>query len=156
MRGLAPSESVLVVVTDGRVTVSTLGLCVRPLPKPICCVTRVRGEAALYDSAPAKVPRLVSPACKGSVGSHVARCHFLLDHCDMVTGRGWDGAVAQVIEQLSTAAVWYHSCGSRCRSVGSLGAIHKGRSAPKTYGATIVLSTPYRCWRGTASGGDWT
>jgi hypothetical protein len=56
-------ERTLVLVTDIRFEVITLFWRLCQLPNPICCVTRWRLDAALYEPAPPRPPgRLVAPA----------------------------------------------------------------------------------------------
>jgi hypothetical protein len=104
-------ERTLVLVTDSRVAVITLWWRVCQLPNPICCVTRVRLDAALYEPAPPRTPRQTGrPRLKGQRLPTLA--HVLHDAAtsgSTVTVRGWDGKPERVVEITAATAVWYHS-----------------------------------------------
>jgi DDE superfamily endonuclease len=104
-------ERTLVLVTDSRVAVITLWWRVCQLPNPICCVTRVRLDAALYEPAPPRTPRQTGrPRLKGQRLPTLAHVlHDAATYGSTVTVRGWDGKPERVVEITAATAVWYHS-----------------------------------------------
>jgi DDE superfamily endonuclease len=104
-------ERALVIVTDSRFAVMTLLWQLRQVPNPICCITRLRLDAALYAPAPPRKPRQTGrPRLKGKRLPTLA--HVLANPTtgwQTVTVRGWYGEVERVVELVSATAVWYHS-----------------------------------------------
>jgi hypothetical protein len=104
-------ERTLVLVTDSSFAVITLLWRVRQLSNPICCITRLRLDAALYEPAPPRTPRQTGhPRLKGK--RLPALAHVLRDattRWSTVTVRGWYGEPERVVEITSATAVWYHS-----------------------------------------------
>jgi hypothetical protein len=103
-------ERALVVVADGSYAVILLLERLQRLPNPICMITRLRLDAALYKPAP---PR--KPGKKGRSRLKGARLPTL-EQIEQdpkttwrkVTIRDWYGEKRQV-EIVSRTAVWYHS-----------------------------------------------
>jgi hypothetical protein len=104
-------ERALVLVTDSSVAVITLLWRVCQLPNPICCVTRLRLDAALYEPAPPRTPRQTGrPRLKGQRLPTLANVlHDAATYWNTVTVRGWYGKPERVVEITSATAVWYHS-----------------------------------------------
>lgn len=104
-------ERTLVVVTDSSFAVITLLWRVRQLPNPICCITRLRLDAALYEPAPPRKPRQTGrPRLKGKRLPTLAHVLHDAPTCwTTVTVRGWYGEVERAVEITSATAVWYHS-----------------------------------------------
>jgi hypothetical protein len=104
-------ERTLVLVTDSSFAVITLLWRLRQLPNPICCVTRLRLDAALYEPAAPRPPRQTGrPRLKGQRLPTLA--HVLHDTTTgwrTVTVRGWYGEPERVVEITSATVVWYHS-----------------------------------------------
>jgi DDE superfamily endonuclease len=104
-------ERALVIVTDSSFAVITLLWQLRQVPNPICCITRLRLDAALYAPAPPRKPRQTGrPRLKGKRLPTLA--HVLANPTtgwQTVTVRGWYGEVERVVELVSATAVWYHS-----------------------------------------------
>jgi DDE superfamily endonuclease len=104
-------ERALVVVTDSSFAVITLLWRVRQLPNPICCIARLRLDAALYEPAPPRKPRQTGrPRLKGERLPTLASMLREATACwPTVTVHGWYGEVERVVELVSATAVWYHS-----------------------------------------------
>jgi DDE superfamily endonuclease len=104
-------ERPLVLVTDSSFAVITLLWRVCQLPNPLCCVTRLRLDAALYEPAPPRTPRQTGrPRLKGQRLPTLAQVLREATICwSTVTGRGWYGEPERVVEITSATAVWYHS-----------------------------------------------
>jgi DDE superfamily endonuclease len=104
-------ERALVVVTDSSFAVITLLWHVRQLPNPICCITRLRLDAALYEPAPPRKPRQNGrPRLKGKRLPTLAQVLAnAATRWRTVTVRGWYGEVERVVELVSATAVWYHT-----------------------------------------------
>ena len=104
-------ERPLVVVTDSSFAVMTLLWRVRQLPNPICGITRLRLDAALYDPAPPREPRRTGrPRLQGRRLPTLA--HALQDAATgwtTVTVRSWDSEDERAVEVTSAPGVWYHS-----------------------------------------------
>jgi len=83
----------------------------RRLPNPICMVTRLRLDAALYKPAPTRKPgKKGRPRLKGTRLPTLE--HILGDKKTVwkkVTIRDWYGEKRRQIEIVSRTAVWYHS-----------------------------------------------
>jgi hypothetical protein len=101
----------LMVVTASSFAVITLLWRVRQLPNPICCITRLRLEAALYEAALPRAPRQTGrPRLKGKRLPTLA--HALRDEAPCWTSvvvRRWYSEVERKVEIASATAVWYHS-----------------------------------------------
>jgi hypothetical protein len=84
-------ERPLVVVTDSSVAVMTLLWRVRQRPKPLCCLTRLRLEAALDEPAPPRAPRPTGrPRLNGRRLPTLAHALWDADTCGTtVTVRSW-------------------------------------------------------------------
>jgi hypothetical protein len=104
-------ERGLVLVTDSSFAVITLLWRLRQWPNPICCITRLRLDAALYEAAPPRTPRQTGrPRLKGKRLPTLA--HVLANAASgwqTVAVRGWYGEGERVVELVSDTAVWYHS-----------------------------------------------
>jgi DDE superfamily endonuclease len=104
-------ERPLVVVTDSSFAVITLLWRIRHLPHPICGMTRLRLDAALYDPAPPRKPGHTGrPRLKGNRLPTLAR--VLRDAATSwatVTVRGWYSEGERAVEITSATGVWYHS-----------------------------------------------
>jgi hypothetical protein len=104
-------ERVLVVVADGSYAAILLLERLQRLPNPICMITRLRLDAALYKPAPPRKPgKRGRPRLKG------ARLPTLKQTLQdpkttwkRVTIRDWYGEKHRQIEIVSRTAVWYHS-----------------------------------------------
>lgn len=101
----------LVAVADGSFAVIELLWRMTQLANPICMVTRLRLDAALYEPAP---PR--APGQKGRPRLKGARLPTLKQVAaddktiwKSVTVQSWYGQARRVIEITSATAVWYHS-----------------------------------------------
>jgi hypothetical protein len=104
-------ERALVVVADSSYAAILLLERLQRLPNPICMITRLRLDAALYQPAP-----LRQPGQKGRSRLKGARlptlAHILEDKKTVwkqVTIRDWYGEKHRQIEIVSHTAVWYHS-----------------------------------------------
>jgi hypothetical protein len=104
-------ERPLVVVTDSSFAVITLLWRVRQLPNPICCITRLRLDAALYEPAPPREPRQTGrPRLKGRRLPTLAHALRDADTCwTTVTVRSWYSEDERAVEVTSATGVWYHS-----------------------------------------------
>jgi hypothetical protein len=104
-------ERPLVLVTDSSFAVITLLWRLSRLAHPICCITRLRLDAALYEPVPHRRPRQNGrPRLKGKRVPTLA--YVLADattRWTTVTVRGWYGEGERVVEITSATAVWYHS-----------------------------------------------
>ncbi len=104
-------ERALVVVADGSFAAILLLERLRRLPNPICMVTRLRLDAALYEPAPPrKQGKKGRPRLKGARLPTLE--HILGDKKTVwkkVTLRDWYGEKRRQIEIVSRTAVWYHS-----------------------------------------------
>jgi len=104
-------ERALVVVADSSFAAILLLERLRRLANPICIVTRLRLDAALYKPAPPRKPgKKGRPRLKGSRLPTLE--HILGDKKTVwkkVTIRDWYGEKRRQIEIVSRTAVWYHS-----------------------------------------------
>jgi len=104
-------ERALVVVADSSFAAILLLERLRRLPNPICMVTRLRLDAALYKPAPPRQPgKPGRPRVKGARLPTLE--HILGDKKTVwkkVTIRDWYGGKRRQIEIVSRTAVWYHS-----------------------------------------------
>jgi DDE superfamily endonuclease len=110
VRRWVPERS-LVLVTDSRFAVMTLLWRLSQLGQPICSITRLRLDAALYEPAPPRLPRQHGrPRLKGKRLPTLAQVLISEATCwTSVTVRGWYGEGARVVDLVSATAVWYHS-----------------------------------------------
>jgi hypothetical protein len=110
VRRWAP-ERTLVLVTDSSFAVITLLWRLRQWANPICCVTRLRLDAARYEPAPPRTSRQTGrPRLKGKRLPTLANVlHEATTGWRTVTVRGWYGEPERVVELTSATAVWYHS-----------------------------------------------
>jgi hypothetical protein len=104
-------ERPLVVVTDSRFAVITLLWRIRHLSDPICGITRLRLDAAMYDPAPPRQPRQTGrPRLKGKRLPTLAQ--VLRDAATSwttVTVRGWYSEGERAVEIMSATGVWSHA-----------------------------------------------
>jgi hypothetical protein len=104
-------ERPLVVVTASSFAVITLSWRICQLPNPICCLTRWRLDAALYEPVPPRKPRHTGrPRLKGKRLPTLAQ--VLRDEgpgWTTVTVRGWYSEDEREVEITSAPGVWYHS-----------------------------------------------
>jgi hypothetical protein len=110
VRRWAPERS-LVLVTDSSFAVITLLWRLSRLAQPICSITRLRLDAALYEPAPPRTPRQTGrPRLKGKRLPTLANVLHDVTTCwSTVPVRGWYGELERVVEITSAPAVWYHS-----------------------------------------------
>lgn len=104
-------ERALVVVADSSYAVILLLERLRRLPNPICMITRLRLDAALYEPAPPRQPgHRGRPRLKGA---RVPTLEQVLQNPKttwrQVTIRDWYGEKRRPIELVSRTAVWYHA-----------------------------------------------
>jgi hypothetical protein len=110
VRRWVPERS-LVLVTDSSFAVIALLWRLSQLGQPICSITRLRLDAALYEPAPPRLPRQNGrPRLKGKRLPTLAQVLTSEATCwTTVTVRGWYGEGARVVDLVSATAVWYHS-----------------------------------------------
>jgi hypothetical protein len=104
-------ERPLVLVPDSSFAVITVLWQLSRVVHPICCITRLRLDAALYEPAPPRQPRQTGrPRIKGK---RLPALSQVLAHAttpwSTVTVRSWYGEFERVVELTSATAVWYHS-----------------------------------------------
>ena len=104
-------ERPLVLVTDSSFAVITLLWRLSRWAQPLCRITRLRLEAALYEPALPRQPRQTGrPRLKGqrlpTWGQVLANP---ATGWQTATVCGWYGEVERVVELVSATAVWYHS-----------------------------------------------
>ena len=101
----------LVVVADNSFAVIDLLWRMTQLASPICMVTRLRLDAALYEPAPPRLPGQIGrPRLKGARLPTLQ--HIAADAQTVwmaLTIRDWYGEHRRTIEIASATAVWYHS-----------------------------------------------
>lgn len=104
-------ERALVVVADSSYAAILLLERLQRLANPICMITRLRLDAALYKPAPPRKPgKAGRPRLKGARLPTLE--HILQDPkttWKTVTIRDWYGEKRRQIEIVSRTAVWYHS-----------------------------------------------
>jgi len=104
-------ERALVVVADSSYAAILLLERLQRLPNPICMITRLRLDAALYKPVPPRKPgKRGRSRLKGTRLPTLA--HILEDKKTVwkkVTIRDWYGEKHRQIEIVSRTAVWYHS-----------------------------------------------
>jgi hypothetical protein len=100
----------LVAVTDRSFAVISLLWRIRHLPNPICSITRLRLDAALYEPAPPRKPRQTGrPRLKGKRLPTLAQVLRDAATCwTTVTVRGWYSEGEREVEITSATGVWYH------------------------------------------------
>ena len=100
----------LVVVADSTYAVLALLAHCSHLAKPVTMITRLRLDAALYDSAPTRAPGTKGrPRLKGPRQPTLAqRLRSPETVWQLLTVR-WYGGVERAIELATDTAVWYHS-----------------------------------------------
>jgi hypothetical protein len=104
-------ERALVVVADGSYAAILLLERLQRLPNPICMITRLRLDAALYKPAPLRKPsKRGRPRLKGA---RLPTLEQILQDpkttWKKLTIRGWYGEKRRQVEIVSRTAVWYHS-----------------------------------------------
>jgi len=104
-------ERALVVVADGSYAAILLLERLQRLPNPICMITRLRLDAALYKPAPPRKPsKRGRPRLKGA---RLPTLEQILQDpkttWKKLTIRGWYGEKRRQVEIVSRTAVWYHS-----------------------------------------------
>jgi hypothetical protein len=104
-------ERTLVVVADGSYAAILLLERLQRLPNPICMITRLRLDAALYKPAPPRKPsKRGRPRLKGA---RLPTLEQILQDpkttWKKLTIRGWYGEKRRQVEIVSRTAVWYHS-----------------------------------------------
>jgi hypothetical protein len=104
-------ERDLVVVADNSFAVIELLWRMTQLARPICMVTRLRLDAALYEPAPPRRPgQKGRPRLKGA---RLPTLQKVMEDAKTVwtplTVRNWYGERRRPIEITSATAVWYHS-----------------------------------------------
>jgi DDE superfamily endonuclease len=104
------AERMLVVVADSSYAALELLSACACLPRPVTIVTRLRLDAALYDTAPPREKgKKGAPRKKGTRQPTLAeRLDDPTTGWETVTVR-WYGGVIRQIELASGTAVWYHS-----------------------------------------------
>ena len=104
-------ERPLVLVTESRFAVMTLWSRLRRLAHPICGITRVRLDAALYEPAPPRKPRQNGrPRLQGKRWPTLAQgLGNVATGWTTVTVRGWYGDGERVVEITAATALWSHS-----------------------------------------------
>ncbi len=104
-------ERTSVVVADSSYAAILLLERLRRLPNPICMVTRLRLDAALYKPAPPRKPG--TPGQPRWKGARLPKLEQALQDPQTtgkkVTIRDWYGEKQRQVEIASRTAVWYHS-----------------------------------------------
>jgi len=101
----------LVVVADSSFAALELLWSVAHMPQPLCLITRLRLDAALYDPAPPRTPGARgAPRKKGQRQPTLAQVLANPETCwTEVRVPGWYGEPERVVEIASDTAVWYHA-----------------------------------------------
>lgn len=104
-------ERVLVVVADSSFAALELLNAVAHLPQPLCLITRLRLDAALYDPAPPRTPGTKgAPRKKGQRQPTLAQTLANPEtRWARVTVPGWYGEAERPVEITSHTGVWYHT-----------------------------------------------
>ena len=104
-------ERLLVVVADSSYAVISLLARLRRLPNPLCMITRLRLDAALYEPAPPRQPgHSGRPRLKGARLPTLEQVRQDPQTTwQPVTMRDWYGEERRQIEIVSRTAVWYHA-----------------------------------------------
>jgi len=105
-----PERALVVVADSGYAAIALLARCAR-FANPIAVVTRLRLDAALYESAPPRLPRQNGrPRVKGRrLPALAARVADPATAWTPVVVASWYGEGARAVEVASDTAVWYHS-----------------------------------------------
>lgn len=100
----------LVVVADSSFAALELLSAVGQMPQPLCLITRLRLDAALYEPAPPRQPGAKGrPRLKGKRLPTLAQVLAEPDTpWTRVRVSHWYGAGERVLELVSDSAVWYH------------------------------------------------
>ena len=103
-------DRVLVVVADSSFAALELLWSVAHMPQPLCLITRLRLDAALYDPAPPRLPGTKgAPRKKGKRQPTLAQVLANPETCwTEVRVPGWYGKPERVVEIASDTALWYH------------------------------------------------
>ena len=104
-------ERALVVVADRSYAAILLLARLQRLPNPVCVVTRLRLDAALYKPAPSRKPGQVGrPRLKGA---RLPTLENVLQDTktawNQVTIQDWYSEKRRQVEIVSGTAVWYHT-----------------------------------------------
>jgi hypothetical protein len=101
----------LVVVADSRFAVLTLLHDLRHLSQPVTMITRLRLDAALYQSAPARAAGQTGrPRLKGKrLPTLLQVLHNSTTPWTSMTISGWYRQPQREVEVVAETAVWYHS-----------------------------------------------
>ncbi len=104
-------ERALVVVADSGFAVIALLWRLTQLVNPICMITRLRLDAALYQPAPKRRPgQMGRPRAKGA---RLPTLNHVLQHAKtqwrQLTLANWYGEGRRRVEIVSATAVWYHT-----------------------------------------------
>jgi hypothetical protein len=137
-------ERPLGLVTDSSVAVMTLLWQLSRVVHPLCGITRLRLDAALYAPAPPRQPRQTGrPRMKGT---RLPTLSQVLAQAttpwSTVTVRSWYGELERVVELTSATAVWSHS-GMRPRPMRwVLGRDPQGQFEPQAVRCTDLTVEP--------------
>jgi hypothetical protein len=104
-------KGALVIVADSSFAALELLWAVGRMPQPLCLITRLRLDAALYQPAPPRPARQNGrPRLKGT---RLPTLAALLSDPELpwsqLTVAGWYGKSERAVEVLSDTAVWYHT-----------------------------------------------
>ena len=103
-------KRLLVVVADSSFAVIELLWRLRQLENPICMITRLRLDAALYEPAKATPGKIGRPRKKGDRLPTLEKvAENRNTHWKRLVVKKWYGEKRRVIEITSQTAVWYHS-----------------------------------------------
>jgi hypothetical protein len=104
-------ERALVVVADSSFAVISLLWSLTQLAQPLCLITRLRLDAALYDPAPPRTPGTKgAPRKKGRRQPTLAQVLVTPEiSWTEVRVPGWYGEPERVVVIASDTAVWYHT-----------------------------------------------
>lgn len=103
-------ERQLVVVADSTYAVLALLSYCQHLVKPVTMITRLRLDAALYDSAPVRTPGTKGrPRLKGQRQPTLAQRLVNPDTIWTTLSVRWYGGIERIIEVATGTAIWYHA-----------------------------------------------
>jgi hypothetical protein len=110
VRRWLPKRALVIVADSSFAALELLG-AVRRMPQPLCLITRLRLDAALYQPAPPRPERQNGrPRLKGT---RLPTLAALLNDPELswsqLTVVGWYGKPEREVEILSDTAVWYHT-----------------------------------------------
>src|SRR5215211_1478030 len=109
VRRWLPDRLLIVVADSSYAAIELLSACAS-LPQPVTMITRLRLDAALYESAPPRKPRTKgAPRKKGQRQPTLAQ---RLDEPDTTWEEvtvHWYGGTSRTVELASGTAVWYHA-----------------------------------------------